>query len=104
MVLSLMYRLFSERRDMLRKIGPAGPVNGCRFRRISIACRGSGTKCAGVRLSRFCHSRSFIFSGGQRHSSSSRWMSSHSAKRNWPGRWKITGANRSAQRVMKAPL
>ena len=39
-VLSLMYRVASDRLDMLRRIDPVGPVNGNRLRSRSIACVG----------------------------------------------------------------
>ena len=57
---------------MLRNTGPVGSVSGKRSCKTSSACVGRGTRWAGVRESRFCHSRIFIFSGGRRHSLPSR--------------------------------
>ena len=99
-VQTTLQTLASERLAMLRNIGPLGPVRGKMSRRMSTACVGSGTRCAGVRASRFFHSRNFIFSGGQRQSFVSKSISSQCARRNCPGRWNNRGERCKAARAM----
>ena len=64
------------------KTNAPSPVTSCSSRRISTACRLSGTRCCCL-----------VFDATKRHSAASRLNSFHSAFLSSPGRTKTSGAN-----------